>query len=170
MQLTATAISYLHICHRKLWLFARNIQLEHTSDAVYEGKVIGETTYRNRPDKGSELAIGRIKIDYYDAKNKVVHEVKKSDKLEKSHVAQVKYYLFVLHRHGIAGARGIIEYPTLRKTLQVAPLDEEDLAEVGAWEEKAFGIAHQEACPGLLPKKTICKSCSYFEFCYASES
>ena len=34
MRLTATHINYFHICHRKLWLFANGINMEHTSDAV----------------------------------------------------------------------------------------------------------------------------------------
>ncbi len=101
MPLTGTHIAYLHTCHRKLWLFANGIQMEHTSDIVADGKLIADSTYLDRARKYTELAIEGIKIDFYDAKNKVVHEVKKSDKVEQAHFAQVKYYLAVLVRNGI---------------------------------------------------------------------
>jgi CRISPR-associated exonuclease Cas4 len=45
MQITGTHFNYYLICHRKLRLFANGIQMEHTSDAVYEGKLIHETSY-----------------------------------------------------------------------------------------------------------------------------
>ncbi|MCL5459918.1 CRISPR-associated protein Cas4, partial [Loigolactobacillus coryniformis] len=86
-----THIAYLHTCHRKLWLFANGIQMEHTSDKVGEGKLIAETTFLDRARKYTELAIDGIKIDFYDAKSKVIHEVKKSDKVEHAHLAQVNY-------------------------------------------------------------------------------
>lgn len=63
--------------------------MEHTSEIVAEGKLIADTTYLDRARKYTELAIDGIKIDFYDVKNKVVHEVKKSDKVEHAHIAQV---------------------------------------------------------------------------------
>ncbi len=97
MTIAGTHIAYLHTYHRKLWLFAIDIQMEHTSEIVAEGKLIAETTYLDRARKYTELAIDGIKIDFYDAKNKVVHEVKKSDKVEHAHKAHVIYYLVTIH-------------------------------------------------------------------------
>jgi CRISPR-associated exonuclease Cas4 len=74
---TATHINYFFICHRKLWLFANGINMEHTSERVAEGKLIGQTSYPQRAEKYTEIEIGGSKIDFYDAKNKVIHEVKK---------------------------------------------------------------------------------------------
>ncbi len=92
MQLTATLINLFHISHRELWLHANGIRMEHTSDTVYEGKLIGETTYPQRAEKYTELEIGGSKIDFYDARNKVIHEIKKSNKAEEAHEWQVKYF------------------------------------------------------------------------------
>lgn len=36
---TGTHFNYYMVCHRKLWLFANGINMEHTSDLVYEGKL-----------------------------------------------------------------------------------------------------------------------------------
>ena len=83
--MTGTQFNYYQICHRKLWLFSNGINMEHTSDLVYEGKLIHETTYPQRSERYEELEIEGIKIDFYDARNKVIHEIKKSDKIEVAH-------------------------------------------------------------------------------------
>jgi CRISPR-associated exonuclease Cas4 len=167
MKITATHINYYQLCHRKLWLFSSGIYMEHTSDTVYEGKLIGETTYPQRAEKYTELELDGIKIDFYDAVNKVVHEIKKSDKLEHAHVAQVKYYLFVLERNGVQGATGILEYPKLRQTEKVM-LDDTDREQIQFWIKEVEEIINMENCPPLI-KKSYCKSCSYFDFCFVEE-
>lgn len=167
MQITGTHIAYLHTCHRKLWLFANGIQMEHTSDLVSEGKLIAETTYLDRSRKYTELAIDGIKIDFYDAKNKVIHEVKKSDKVERAHLAQVKYYMYILSKNGIVEPSAILEYPKLKQRDTVHWDDE--IEELGKqWEKQASDIIEQECSPPLV-KLNICKKCSYYEFCYIEE-
>jgi len=167
LNLTATHINYYFVCHRKLWLFANGIQMEHTSEIVAEGKLIGETTYTDRSQQYTEVEVDGIKLDFYDAKNKVVHEVKKSDKVEKAHIAQVKYYIYKLGLQGIEGVTGIIEYPKLRQTeaVELEPGDEELIQ---TWEMNIKQIVASEICPPLL-RKPICKQCSYFDFCYVEE-
>ena len=164
MSITATHINYYHICHRKLWLFAHGLNMEHTSDTVTEGKLIGENTYTDRAAKYTELELEGIKIDYYDARNKVVHEIKKSDKMEVAHEAQVKYYLYKLKQHGIEGATGILEYPSLRHTAQVE-LRDQDIVDIQRWEVEILDIINREEMHAVI-HKTVCKRCSYYEFCY----
>ena len=141
--------------------------MEHTSDVVSEGKLIGETSYSDRASRFTEIEVDGIKIDFYDAKSKVIHEVKKSSKMEDAHVAQVKYYIWKLTQKGIAGVRGIIEYPKLKQREEVI-LTEEGMKNVALWEEEVRQIIAEEMCPPLLHAK-LCKSCSYFDFCYSSE-
>lgn len=168
MNITGTHIAYLHTCHRKLWLFANGIQMEHTSDIVAEGKLIAETTYLDRARKYTELAIEGIKIDFYDAKNRVVHEVKKSDKVEHAHIAQVKYYLSVLARNGIEQPSAIIEYPRLKQR-ECIEWNDDYLEAAKEWEEQTKAIILSEHCPALI-QKGICKKCAYYELCYISEA
>lgn len=167
MNITGTHIAYLHTCHRKLWLFANGIQMEHTSDIVAEGKLIGETSYSDRSKKYTELELDGIKIDYYDAKNNVIHEVKKTDKVEQAHIAQVKYYLYILSKHGIEGASALLEYPKMRQT-QVVEWEEGDKERLLDYIDEARAIINQSNCPPLV-KLPICKKCSYFDFCYSGE-
>lgn len=164
MSITATHINYYHICHRKLWLHANEIRMEHTSDIVAEGKLIGEHSYPQRSEKYTEVLIDGIKIDFYDAKNKIVHEIKKSDKIEAAHEAQVKYYLYKLSKIGIPDATAIIEYPTLRHTTHVV-LESHEITEIETWENDILRIIDAEEMPPII-HKPLCKKCSYYEFCY----
>lgn len=167
MNVTATHINLYHVCHRELWLHANGIRMEHTSDAVAEGKLIGETSYPERAEKYTEIEIDGVKIDFYDARNKVVHEVKKSDSVENAHVAQVKYYLYKLQRHGVEGVTGIVEYPKLRQR-EFVELNTADIAQIEQWEKDITQLIEQEQCPPVIKAK-ICRRCSYFDFCYVDE-
>ena len=167
MYITATHINYYIVCKRKLWLFSSGINMEHTSDIVAEGKLIHETTYPQRPERYSELEIEGSVIDFYDANNKIIHEIKKSDKVEKAHEWQVKYYIWLLKKNGVDDVTGIIEYPKLRETTKVELTDED----VVCLEKMVADIEHivaSEACPSSI-EAMICKNCSYYEFCYTQE-
>lgn len=164
MQLTATHINYYFVCHRKLWLFANGINMEHTSDTVAEGKLIHETTYPQRAEKYSEIEIGGSKIDFYDAKNKIIHEIKKSDSIEDVHQWQVKYYIWLLQQNGIEGVTGILEYPKLKHTAKVELTKADEIfLERTIADIKALTV--NEKCPATIHSK-ICKKCSYYDFCY----
>ena len=98
----------------------------------------------------------------------MIHEIKKSDKVEKAHEWQLKYYLFIFERNGIEGVTGILEYPKLRKTEEVvlSDIDREAIVEMSA---EIGRIIESEICPPSA-KKGICKNCSYFDFCYSGEA
>jgi CRISPR-associated exonuclease Cas4 len=167
--ITATLINLLHVCRRELWLHAHEIRMEHTSDLVAEGKLIGDTAYDRRADKYTQVELDGIKIDFYDSKNRVVHETKRGRAIEQAHRAQVQYYLYKLRQHGVADASGLIEYPDLRKTEPVAALTEADMLEIEAWEAEVRRIVGLAECPPVIRTK-ICNSCSYHDLCYAGEA
>lgn len=167
MDITATLVNLYHVCKRELWLHANGIRFEHTSDLVFEGKLIHEESYPQRSSKYEEVEIDGIKVDFYDPRNKVIHEIKKSDKIDRAHEWQLKYYLFVFERNGIIGVTGILEYPALRKTESVM-LSDIDREEIASMEKEIKNIIESEQCPPL-EKKRICKNCSYYDFCYSRE-
>ena len=164
---TGTHFNYYMVCHRKLWLFANGMQMEHTSDLVEMGKLIHETSYPQRSEKYTEIELDGIKIDYYDARNKVVHEIKKSASHEEAHEWQVKYYIFVLERNGICGVSGILEYPKHREIHEIS-LSDEDREKIRELEKDIELIITSETCPAKLEQKR-CKHCSYFDFCWCGE-
>lgn len=166
MHITGSHFNYYMVCHRKLWLFSNGIQMEHTSDLVLEGRLVHESSYQQRSEKYTEIEMDGIKIDYFDAKSKIVHEVKKSDSYEIAHEWQLKYYLCVLHRNGVE-ATGILEYPKLRKTLEVV-LSQRDMDEIRTFETNIKTIISDNNCPEKQEQKK-CKNCSYFDFCWSGE-
>lgn len=167
MQITGTHFNYYFICHRKLWLFAFGIHMEQTSDLVYEGKLIHETSYQQRSERYKEIEIGGIKIDYYDTKTDVIHEIKKSEKMEEAHLWQVKYYMHVLKKYGFNVVKSIIEYPLIRKKTDVY-LSDTDEHQITVFIDEICNIIKSEKCPTMI-KTRICKKCSYFDFCCGGE-
>lgn len=167
MKITGTHFNYYQICKRKLWLFANSINFEHTSDQVYEGRLIHEDSYPQRSSKYEEIEMDGIKVDFYDSKNKIIHEIKKSNKVELAHEWQLKYYIYVFEKNGITDVSGVLEYPTLRKTKEVF-LSELDMAAIEDMKSGINQVISSDECPPLQ-KKGICKNCSYYEFCYSRE-
>ena len=167
MQITGTHFHYFHSCHRQLWLFANNIQMEHTNDNVTAGKQIHETSYKQRAAKYQEVQIDGIKIDYFDKKSKIIHEVKKSSKLHNAHIWQLKYYIYVLEQNGIKGVSGILEYPKERKTEEVM-LSKPDIDRIEEIKSEITEIINSENVPDVI-NKPRCENCSYYDFCYSGE-
>ena len=149
--------------------------MEHTSDTVYDGKLLHESSYPQRAEKHHEMNISANYdgidlygvIDFYDAKNKIIHETKRSDKVEEAHQWQVKFYLWLLKLNGIANATGTIEYPKLRKTDEVF-LTDTDTTFLQKTVKEIAALISSETCPPRMEAK-ICKSCSYYELCYVEE-
>ncbi|MBU0488941.1 MAG: CRISPR-associated protein Cas4 [Bacteroidetes bacterium] len=168
MQITGTHINYFFTCHRKLWLFANGINMEHTSDLVSSGKLIHESTYQQRSERFKEVELGPVRIDFYDTANRVIHEVKKSDKLENSHKWQVRYYIWLMEQAGVEGVTGLLEYPKLRHTEEVF-LTEPDREELRFIISEAEKLIHSDNCPEAI-KMQICKNCAYNDFCWCGEA
>jgi len=181
MKITGTHIAYYFICHRKLWFFCKGIRCEHESDAVRLGRHIHETSYKR---KKKEISVdGVIVVDWIDHDQKVIHEVKKSDKMEMSHTWQLKYYMWYLEQKGVdvanektlqgfqtlgglgKGYTGELNYPKLNKKKPVVltmtdrtKLETEILPDIER-------ISKLEKPPSTIEWK-VCKSCSYNELCY----
>ena len=111
------------------------------------------------------MEIDGIKIDDDDTKNRVIKEVKKSNKIEKAHERQLKYYIYVFERNGIDGVTGILEYPTLRKKESVifSELYKDEIKEI---ENKICIILESVSCPAT-ENKSIFKKRNYLEFFFS---
>lgn len=159
--MTGTEINYFFLCKRKLWLFSHKIHMEHNSDNVSLGKHISETTFKR---VNHEIQIDDIVLDFFDPIKKIVHEVKKKDKMEEIHIWQLKYYIYRLEEKGISGVTGVLNYPKLRKTLSVR-LSDNDRIKITEIVTEVDAIIHQSEAPPLI-NKPFCKKCSYYELCY----
>lgn len=161
LRFTGTQVNYYFLCKKKLWYFTHYIQMEQGSDAVYLGKLIHETSYEREK---KEIDIDdAIKIDFID-KERVIHEVKKSDKVEEPHIWQLKYYIWYLKQKGVEGVTGKINYPKLRKTMDVF-LEAGDDVRIEEILRGIEGIAKADL-PPFVQRMKMCRSCSYNDICW----
>lgn len=135
--------------------------MEHNSELVEIGGLINDESY-NR-EKKDILIDENIKVDFIKDW-KVVHEVKKSRKIEEASIMQLKYYMYVLKNKGMDIEKGILDYPLIKKRKEVY-LDEEDCIIL---EETLRGIekVKELKIPPEPINSPICKSCAYYELCY----
>ncbi len=159
-EVTGMHMHYYMVCKRKLWFFEHNLSMEQHNEDVQMGRIIDESSY-DREEKHININ-NTINIDYI--KGNVIHETKKSNKIEDASIMQVKYYIYYLKKHGADGFIGEINYPLLKKKVHVS-LEEGDI-------EKIENICRdiKEICSGKVPeqakvKKSICKKCAYFDMC-----
>lgn len=142
--------------------------MEHNSELVVEGRLIDEHSYPQRASRWQQLELPGIKIDYFDPKTFTIREVKKSNKLEAAHIAQVKYYMYMLQKHGIPVKKTILEYPSIRISKEVE-WEDVDPGKVRSWINDVQEIVDTIKCPEKI-NKPICKKCAYYEFCYTEET
>jgi len=161
---TGTQINYYIVCPTKLWLFSHLTTMEQTSDLVLLGHLLQEISfYRVQKDI---IIDQKISIDFIKRGDKLIlHEIKKSSKLENAHIAQLLYYLYYLkHEKGIENAEGIINYPSERKIVKVELTPEKELELVNIFQRIKEIISLPQ--PPKPEKKKYCRKCSYFEFCW----
>jgi len=164
MVITGVQVNYFLVCKTKLWFFSRHATMEQESDLVSLGRLIHDGSYTK--SKRGEVKIGRISIDFIvKGDTLIIHEVKKSDKLEKAHKYQLLYYLYYLKRRGIK-AKGIIDYPSSRRRVKLE-LSEEDESEIERILNGVKEIISMEN-PPKPERKPYCRKCSYFELCWVS--
>ena len=115
-------------------------------------------------NEGEEINIGDIKIDFIKkGSGLVIHEVKKSKKIEKAHRYQLLYYLYYLKNLGVE-ASGMIDYPLLRKKekISLTPGNESEILEIINGIKEIIALPN----PPDAERKKICGKCSYYEFCW----
>ncbi|MCI8648315.1 MAG: CRISPR-associated protein Cas4 [Firmicutes bacterium] len=160
-RITGVMVYYYFVCKKKLWYFLHEIQMEHGSEDVKVGKLLDETAYA-REEKHINID-QTINIDFIRESN-ILHEIKKSRKVEEASIWQVKYYLYYLKQKGMEDLKGKIDYPLLKKSVMVE-LSEEDETQLKTILGEISSISAQEL-PASAAKKNICKSCAYFDLCF----
>ncbi len=154
-------VYYYFVCKRKLWFFINNVTMEQNSELVDIGKLIDKTSYKR--EKKHIFIDENISIDFLKDW-KVIHEVKKSRKIEEASEWQLKYYIWLLKKKDIAIEKGILDYPLLRKRKEVflTNEDEEKLQVIVIEINKIMLLK----LPPAINKKLICRKCAYYELCY----
>jgi CRISPR-associated exonuclease Cas4 len=160
-EITGVMVYYYKVCPRKLWYFYHEIQMEQNHENVRIGKILDEETYKK--DNKHINIDNVINIDFIRSQG-ILHEIKKSRKIEEAGILQVKYYLYYLQKKGVSGIKAKIDYPLLKNTLDIE-LTEEDIEELEEVLQKINSIVKAEV-PPELKKKRICRSCAYYDLCF----
>ena len=159
-KITGMMVYYYYVCPRKLWYFCHDIQMEQENENVAIGKVLDEMSY-SREEKHINID-NVINIDFLRSSG-ILHEVKKSKKIEEASIMQVKYYLYYLKQKGV-NLTAKIDYPLLKSSVDVE-LSEEDEKVIEKVITEIQEIVAKEK-PASLQKKKICGKCAYNDLCF----
>ena len=155
-------VNYWAVCPRKLWLFAKGLRLEATSDRVLLGRLLHENTYATLPRR--EVMLDElVRVDVLEGRERVL-EVKHSRRLLQAARLQVAYYLLYLRHLGAGELVGELRFPKERRREEVH-LTPELEAKVA---EALRGVAQVEALPSppQVDYMPICRHCAYAELCW----
>ena len=160
-KITGVMVYYYFVCKRKLWLFCNDLTMEFNSELVGIGKLIDETSYKR--EKKNIMIEENINIDFLKDW-KVIHEVKKSRKMDIAATWQLKYYMWILKEKGVELEKGVLDYPLLRRREDIY-LTLEDKKELVIILENIEDIVKSNLPPKNI-NKPMCKKCAYYELCY----
>lgn len=160
-KMTGLMIYYYFICKKKLWFSVNGISMESENENVQIGKILDEMSYsyeRKHISINNEINLDFVK------KSDIIHEIKKSRKIEEASIWQVKYYLYYLKKRGVDGITAKIDYPLLKKNIEIV-LCEKDEIEI---DNVILNIKKllKEQLPPDTEKSKKCLACAYYDFCF----
>lgn len=158
---TGVMVYYYFVCKRKLWFFCKDIKFEDNSEDVGIGKLIDETSY-SREKKHINID-NIINIDFVKDWE-VLHDIKKSRSIEEASIWQLKYYIYYLRKKGVNIEKGILDYPKIKKRIDVFLYDEDNETIEKIIEE--INAICNSSRPLAREVMKICKKCAYYELCY----
>ncbi len=160
-KITGVMVNYYFVCPRKLWYYSKDIQMEDQSELVGIGKLVDETTYAK--EKKSIMVDETINIDFVRSW-RVIHEVKKSKKMDEAGKWQLKYYIWILRNKGIEIEKGVMDYPLIKRREEIflTQEEEEELMEKLDDIKRTLRLSN----PPKTLDKPFCKKCAYYELCY----
>lgn len=160
--ITGLQINYYFICKTKLWLFSHNISFELENENVKLGTLLHESSFKQ---ENGYYIDNLINLDFIKITDFVeIHEVKKTQKMDKSHEYQLLYYMYYLKKKkDIENIKGFLNYPQNRKKTEIFLTEEKENELL-----KIIDEIHK-IIQGDMPKpikSRICRKCAYFEFCF----
>lgn len=159
-KITGIMVYYYFVCKRKLWLSCNGISMESENENVQVGKFLDENAYSNR--RKHILINNEINLDFIEGSG-IIHEIKKSRKIEEASIWQVKYYLYYLQKNGLDNIRAEIDYPLLKQRVDVE-LTENDKVKLEEVLDEIVCIMNRPCIP-VFSKNKACKKCAFFDLC-----
>jgi len=150
-------------CPREAWLQYHNISSDQEHELLALGRLIHETSYKR--DKKEIFIDEFLKIDI--VRDEVIAEVKKSSRSKDAARMQLLYYLYYLkHEKGIE-RKGVLLFPKERKKeeVELTQKDEHKIEEMLKEIERL--VSHP--VPPKAKRTKYCRSCAFYEYCFAEE-
>ena len=160
IQITGVMVQYYKICHRELWFYYHQINMNYNNDDIEIGKLIHETSY-SRENK--EIKLDNIVFDYVKQKDDLtIFEFKNSSSLTIGAKYQLYYYLYSMKDFN-PNVKGVLVYPKERKKEEIT-LTKDIIDEMDEILENISKIVQLKK-PPKPNKMKYCKRCSFFELC-----
>ncbi|WP_076461677.1 CRISPR-associated protein Cas4 [Limosilactobacillus caccae] len=161
MRVTGNMVNYYFVCPRKLWLFNEQLQFEDNSEKVAMGKLLDESSYGR--DEKHVMIDNVVNVDMIQDWE-TVHEIKRSRAISKAAEWQLKYYIYYLRKKGIEIDKGILDYPLLKRRIEITYLPKDDVEMEDILKQIRIILKMSKAPQAEL--KSICRSCAYYEYCF----
>ncbi|KDR95717.1 CRISPR-associated exonuclease Cas4 [Peptoclostridium litorale DSM 5388] len=159
--ITGMDIYYYNVCIKKLWYYSKSISMEHGNEDVSIGKMLDSDSYKN---EYKNIRINNtINIDFIKSKREI-HEIKKSNSIENAFIWQVKYYIYYLRGNGVEVNKGVIDYPLLKKKIDVF-LEKTDYERIENMITR-INFIKSSPVPCQVEKMKICGKCAYYDLCF----
>lgn len=159
-KITGIMLYYYFVCKRKLWLFYNGISMEDENENVQIGKFLDENTYCN--ERKHIMINNEINLDFVKD-FRMIHEIKKSRKIEEASIWQVKYYLYYLKKYEVNDISATIDYPLLKRTIKVE-LTEDDIIKIDKILNEIVEVINNLSIP-VCENSKKCKKCAFFDLC-----
>ena len=149
-------------CPREAWLEYHAISSDQDHEYLALGRLIHEISYQR--DRKEIYVDQLIKVDLL--RERLVAEVKKSSRNIESARMQLAYYLYFLKKEKGLEFEGILLFPKEKKTEKVK-LTKKLEEQLGILIADIKQLIQQNIPPAKKIK--YCKSCAYYEFCFAED-
>lgn len=162
-KITGNLVNAYMVCHRKLWLYAHQLNPDPEMDLLALGRLINEESYKREK---KEIEFDNLKIDLVakDSDQVVICEVKKSSKELEAAKMQLLFYMDRLRYKGLK-LSGEVRIPKERKKIAVE-WNEEAKRKLDEILQDVEAICKAETPPPPV-RRGLCKHCAFFEFCFA---
>lgn len=153
--ITGTLIKNFFHCKRQAWLYYYGINFY--SELTRIGKL------KHLEEGSEEIVLDNIKVDKIQD-DKVIEFKKTSSNLEGNKM-QLLFYMWKLKQKGIQ-KKGLLKDLTYKKEYEVELNEENEnkLKEVF----KNIQRTIEGEMPERLPKKKLCRGCSFFDYCWST--
>ncbi|MGB9887986.1 MAG: CRISPR-associated protein Cas4 [Moorellales bacterium] len=161
-ELRTNKVNYYVVCPRKLWLYAKGLRMEPTSERLALGRLLHQHAYSWRSRREAVID-GLIRVDVIEGQDKIL-EVKYSQKLAEAARLQLAYYLAYLKHLGAGVLAGELRFPRQKRTEEVALTPE--------LERRVEEVLRQVRQVELSPEApaadftSVCRVCAYAELCW----